>query len=906
VQSARDVKYRRALLLVDPGGRIEPVVSLLRRVAGQLERLLILVPLPVPLFSWSSTEREHTSAHELEALRAQAAGSAPRIDVQLAPELAGEALAALCAAEEIDLLVLGGGSLLSASWLSQRKRPPVAVLWSAAESASGAGPIEHIGCVALSERSRAAIAAFLRDHADATQQVTLFTPTPIAADVLSATLQIAGVEAHVTVASPLDASSLGQWLDEWTRERPIDLLVFTRIPAALTLAALWTAPVLLLPPPPAARPFGERALDVCDLLDMAGPLRVRVDQVSALGTLAAAPDQPIAIVSAGRLLATCQTQDGELELPAGLAAGALGMYRPRADSDGALDHPRADGALDPLTALELQVALLRPSARPLLLFDAELSERALRTLSELAGQAAWEALAIRLRPTRSSRALRERLRALGLAPLVIDARAILDEGEALDVSDALDAVRLARAAARLRRAGTAVEACVVRGPLLPALPDVVAVSGSELARDADALPRALAAPPEPALNADAALDGNRIELEIDNVTARHWLLEAIARSTQSLHLQVYMVLDDDVGRPLEEALAAAAARGVAVRVLVDSLHGLHGSFGARNPLLERLAARPGVELRALRPITELPSLSDLKQRDHRKLVIADGQLALLGGRNLSHEYYTGFDEVPLSADSLWRELPWLDAGARVAGPAVAALSRVFRQAWIEAGGAPFDVVTPAAVGGCAARVIAHRGLRDARTLECYLELIESARSHLYVVNGFPLVLELQHALLRAVARGVRVRVLVGHPAPTHGGLPFGGPWMGARSAATELVHSRLDPIVAAGGEVYRFAQRDRTGWASGLGVVHPHVHAKVLSVDAVRCTVGSANLDITASYWESELLLLVEDAGLTRAFEAQLDGLLAQAVRVQRDDPAWQQSAQRRAWMRHWPGVLSL
>jgi cardiolipin synthase A/B len=889
------VKYRRALLLVDPDRRIEPIVSVLRRVAGQLERLLILVPLRVPAFTWSSAERDQSSAHELDAWRAQAAGSAPRIDVQLAPELAGEALAALCAAEEIDLLVLGAGSLLSTSWLSQRKRPPVAVLWSAAEAAHGAGPIEHIGCVALSERSRAAIAAFLRDHADATQQVTLFTPRPIAPDVLSAALQIAGVQTPVTVASPLDASSLGQWLDEWTRDRPIDLLVFAHIPAALTLAALWTAPVLLLPPPPAARPFGERALDVCDLVDMAGPLRVRVDQVSALGTLAAAPDQPIALVSAGRLLATCQTRDGELELPAGLAGGPLGLYR-----------PRADGALDLLTALELQISLLRPSARPLLLFDAELPERALRTLSELAGQATWEALAIRLRPTRSSRALRERLRALGLAPLVIDARAILDEGEALDVSDALDAVRLARAAARLQRAGIAVQASVVRGPLLPLLPGVVAVSRSELARDPAALARALAAPPEPALSPDAALDGNRIELEIDNVTARQWLLEAIARSTRSLHLQVYMVLDDDVGRPLEEALAAAAARGVAVRVLVDSLHGLHGSFGARNPLLERLGARPGVELRALRPITELPSLSDLKQRDHRKLVIADGQIALLGGRNLSHEYYTGFDEVPLSADSLWRELPWLDAGARVAGPAVAALARVFRQAWSEAGGTPFEVETPAAVGGSGARVIVHRGLRDAFTLECYLELIESAQSHLYVVNGFPLVLELQHALLRTLARGVRVCVLVGHPAPTHGDVPFGGPWMSARSAATELVHSRLDPIVAAGGEVYRFAQRDRVGWASGLGMVHPHVHAKVLSVDGVRCTVGSANLDITASYWESELLMLVQDAGLTRAFEAKLEGLLAQAVQVQRGDLAWQQSAKRRAWMRHWPGVLSL
>ena len=53
-----------------------------------------------------------------------------------------------------------------------------------------------------------------------------------------------------------------------------------------------------------------------------------------------------------------------------------------------------------------------------------------------------------------------------------------------------------------------------------------------------------------------------------------------------------MALDDDVGTAVEAALAAAGARGVAVRVLVDSLHGLHGSFGAHNPLLDRLGDAP--------------------------------------------------------------------------------------------------------------------------------------------------------------------------------------------------------------------------------------------------------------------------------------------------------------------------
>ena len=399
--------------------------------------------------------------------------------------------------------------------------------------------------------------------------------------------------------------------------------------------------------------------------------------------------------------------------------------------------------------------------------------------------------------------------------------------------------------------------------------------------------------------------GNTIEVELHNPTARAWLLSAINASRQRIHFQVYMALDDDVGRPVEAALAAAAARGVTVRVLVDSLHGLHGSFGVRNPILERLSSRPGIDFRVWKPITGLPSLEDLKQRDHRKLVVADGQVALLGGRNLSHEYYAGFDEVPLTPEMTWRMVPWLDAGARVQGPAVAALERSFLQAWTDAGGEPFDISTPGPAGPTTARVVVHRGLRDAYTIEAYLALIETARSHIYAVNGFPLLLEIQHALLRAIRRGVRVRTLFGNLTPRHRGGPFKGPWSGARTAATSFVHSRMDALVAAGGECYEFVVRHRPEWDPGIGDVWPHVHAKTMSADGRVCAVGSANLDITAGYWESELLLVVEDEAVARTVEARFDELIAASARVDRNDPEWRRRAEQRQWMRYWPGTLS-
>jgi len=895
------MSYRRALLLLELGSDVRPGLSALRLVAPWLERLVVAW-LPAPTFAWlpgeGSREPRDEAAAALEALRQAAAEAAPSIDVQLVPALGERALQELAAAEGTELLVVGTGSLRGASAIrAVRREQALPVLFAGAHAHPG--PLRELACITLEQRARISLAVFLRDHADSSMHVTLIASPERGPGDLAAQLEVAGIKASVENA-PWPGGSLREALESVRPGRRPDLLVVARLPMPLLLGASWPAPVLLLPPLVSEPRFGRRDIDVADLFDDGGPLRARIDLVAAVGDLASVPDQEVAFVSGGRRVATVMARDGEAELPVDPGADSLGVYR----------VGERDPA-DPVAAVEQYVAVVRPGTRPLILFDAECQEALLRGLGQLQGPPAPELLAVRLRPTRSCRSLRERLRGLTLPPHVLDARAVLDEGEALDVSAEADPVRLARVAAKLRGARFPVVAIVHRGPFQPHTQGFAALSEPELLKE-HGDPSARAAPiaslsglPEPVLRS-SSIAGNRIELELDNAQARRWLFEAILRSRRTLHLQLYMAQDDDAGAAVEAALAEAGARGVKVRVLVDSLHCLHGSFGTHNPLLERLGRHPGVELRVSRPVNELPSITDLKQRDHRKLAVMDGELALVGGRNLAHEYYTAFEEVALTPRTPWREVPWLDAGARVEGPAVEALSRAFLAAWTDAGGEAFDIPTPPPAGTSAARVIVHQGLRDARTLEAYLDLIDSARSHVYAVNGFPLVLELQHALLRALRRGVRVRMLIGHVMPTHGGQPFPGSWAPARTAATELVHSRMDPLIAAGGEVYLFALRNLPGWAPGLGVVHPYVHAKVMSADGRRCAVGSANLDITASYWESELMLLVEDAAIASGCEARLDALMAGSTQVRRDDLAWQQLAQRRAWMRHWPGLLSV
>lgn len=881
------MNYRRVLLIGElattPGGAL----TVLRRVAPNVEELRVIAHAPGARVPWLAGDTEEAGPL-VDRLRQAVRGAAPSVDLVIAAELDVGGIASLAGRTEADLVVLDRprpAVLRLAGAI--RKQLSLPILYVGSEPPQG-GRMREIACVAVSPRERDVVAVFLRDHGGPDLHAHVVTRPPRRTAPLGAAVDVAGISTRVTVTGPRRP------------RRPIDLLVLPRFPGRLLTAAAWPAPILILPPVAAPVP-ARLALDVPDLVLDGTVLRARVLYAPGAGPRLPIPDQEIAVVARGRVAAVVPTASGFVEIPAGVGADAVGVFR-------VSERRNRDAA----TAVEARARILRPGARPLILFDAGLGARELRLLPPRTGGKAPDVMAVRMRPTRGCRAIRAGLAKAGLPAAVVDASAVLDEGVALDVGPELDGVRLARVAARMRSSGGyPVAAIVHRASRRPRTIGFAAIGPDEVAGWRASRAAAPAAPvsPEARLEATtgaASIPGGRVEIELDNRTARQWLLEAIAAARDRVHVQVYMALDDDVGTLVAGALAQAGARGVRVRLAVDSLHGRDGSLGAHNPLLERLRGEPGVELRVLRPVTGVPSLEDLKQRNHRKIAIVDGSVALLGGRNLSHEYYTSFEEVQLTPESTWRLVPWLDAGARVHGPAVAALERAFLDAWVEAGGEPFEIGTPPPAGPTPVRVVVHQGLQDAYTLDAYLSLIDGARSRVTTVNGFPMALEIQHALLRALRRGVRVRSVVGSLTPTHGGKPFHGPWSAARMAATTFVHSRIDPIVDAGGEAYQFAVPPHADWDRSLGVVCPHVHAKLLTVDGRVCTVGSANLDVTAGYWESELVLVVEDPVITGAVEEWVDRLVAGSKPFDRADPAWQEAARRREWMRHWPGVLSI
>ena len=169
-------------------------------------------------------------------------------------------------------------------------------------------------------------------------------------------------------------------------------------------------------------------------------------------------------------------------------------------------------------------------------------------------------------------------------------------------------------------------------------------------------------------------------------------LAMIENARSSLDLQYYMIADDSIGRPILRALRDAGARGVRVRLLVDDLHTVD-----LDRLLLGLAATPNVEVRLFNPFATARDSSigrllafaldfrRLNHRMHNKLFIADGAMAIVGGRNLADEYFL--------RGALGN---FIDFDMLLAGHAVPELSGWFDLYWNSAAAYPVQAISRAA------------------------------------------------------------------------------------------------------------------------------------------------------------------------------------------------------------------
>ena len=581
----------------------------------------------------------------------------------------------------------------------------------------------------------------------------------------------------------------------------------------------------------------------------------------------------------------------------------------------------------------LQVA----SGRPLALVDAELVLRSehkhkedfMRMALEAIAHSGFEIAYFDVHEKNRALEISEVIESQGLPLAAVLAHAAEEE----NLKDlGLDFVRMfgLTAVRRLRARGVPVTMMVTKFPTDPALQDseevhvltpeeaIAHVEGEGIARQnqqADLYLRSRAAV-EPAAwrltqaTRSALVSGNSLKAELDNERAREALFKAIDSAQESIHIQFYIVRSSAFTDALIVRLIQRARAGVRVRFMVDALYSDEQFLGRRNPVLLSLRDEPSVEVLASSPIDKPQELGfeSLKKRDHRKVVVIDGRHAIVSGRNASDEYFTGFREVPIHDNTPHERIPWLDAHVEVRGPLVHEIQETFVEAWVGQGGEPIteDSTFPelASEGTAAARLVVHHGFEDANGLAMYEEMLDLAQSHVYIVNDFPIVSTLEEAIYRLLARGVEVTLLTGNAsARRDDGTFFPGPLH--RAAFEFMVKAKLEPLLKAGVRVYEFVPPASENVVARGGRIRPYVHAKVVSVDGLLTSVGSANLDVTASFWESEANVVVHDEVFARSVEDAIRGFLQSSVELDLDSEYWKQErAQRAVVGTLWPGAV--
>ena len=154
------------------------------------------------------------------------------------------------------------------------------------------------------------------------------------------------------------------------------------------------------------------------------------------------------------------------------------------------------------------------------------------------------------------------------------------------------------------------------------------------------------------------------------------LLHDIALARHHIHIDMYIIEDDALGRLVSDALIAKARSGVEVRLIYDDV----GCWSVKNRFFERLREE-GIEVAPFLPVRFPSFTSKVNYRNHRKLIVIDGSVGYIGGMNIAERYVKGVMEGRREGEKEGRSVPWRDTMVRVTGTGVYSLQRAFLIDW---------------------------------------------------------------------------------------------------------------------------------------------------------------------------------------------------------------------------------
>ncbi len=352
--------------------------------------------------------------------------------------------------------------------------------------------------------------------------------------------------------------------------------------------------------------------------------------------------------------------------------------------------------------------------------------------------------------------------------------------------------------------------------------------------------------------------GNHLQLLATGTEYFPALLAAIDSAAHEIHLETYLFADDETGRTVAAALARAARRGVAVRVLVDGFGAREFAAGLGVSLIT-----DGVELLVYRPQPRQRRLHWHRlRRLHRKLAVIDGRLAFVGGINIISDFDTDITA------------PRFDYAVCVAGPLVATIHADMRHVWhivrwSYLGHRPpapdYQPPAPQPAGSVSAALVIRDNLRHRRDIEdAYLEAMAGAQREIILANAYFLPgKRFREALITAARRGVKVTLLL------QGRADY--------LLQHHAMQAIYDSLLNAGVRIFEYQPS--------------YLHAKVAVIDETWATVGSSNIDPFSLLLSREANIIARDHAFARGLAAHL------RVAINRDTIEIQRGAQNRSWL---------
>lgn len=348
------------------------------------------------------------------------------------------------------------------------------------------------------------------------------------------------------------------------------------------------------------------------------------------------------------------------------------------------------------------------------------------------------------------------------------------------------------------------------------------------------------------------------------------LSKDIAAAKHHIHLEFYIWQQDETGKNLINVLVEKARSGVDVRLIID---GFGSKWFLRRRWIRALDPLGLIHVVFFQPV-RFPFINNLRAnyRNHRKLVVIDGQITYIGGMNIGDEY---LGKVP-------RFGYWRDTMLRIEGEASRSAQTIFFQDWhfiskekLPRRKAYFPDDLGQHLPHTVVQVVPSSPHGNWDTIaQLYFEMIASADTSLYITTPYVIPDEaLMMALRTAAMGGTDVKLLI--------------PSKPDRWVSYWATQSYLEEMLISGIKVYGYDPKR-------------FIHAKVILVDGVLASIGSANLDQRSMNINFELNAMIYNKGvvaeMTRTFEDDLTHsheITLEMIRNRRFDQAFFQAAAR-------------